>query len=259
LKKRNNIFFSIAFVLFFSISNIGLAQTFFGLKAGANVSKAYFDNEVYTKFYNTKIKPGYTVGAVFLIENKEKYGLYTEFLYSVKGKKVESDANDYESNTANYQYLDFPVLFRMKFKERKFDWFLQVGPELSYWLGGKGSMDVYQPDRDITVTYDYTINFGEPIYSSEYMNVEDPNRWQIGLAFGGGFIVDMKNANYLSLDMRLTFGHTYIGGFESGSIPNISLIDNFEYTNRVLSVSAVYYFDILEKSKLSKNKYRIRK
>jgi hypothetical protein len=47
-----------------------------------------------------------------------------------------------------------------------------------------------------------------------------------------------------------------MGGYESGSIPNIGLVDNFEYTNNVLSVSAVYYFDILEKMRLSKNKYR---
>ena len=58
------------------------------------------------------------------------------------------------------------------------------------------------------------------------------------------------------LDLRYTLGHTYMGGFESGSIPNIALVDNFEHTNNVFSISAVYYFDILEKSRLSKNKYR---
>ena len=88
------------------------------------------------------------------------------------------------------------------------------------------------------------------------MNVEEANRVQVGFAFGGGLIWDLNNANYIALDVRYTIGHTYMGGYESGSIPNIGLEDNFEYTNNVLSVSAVYFFNILEKAKLSKNKYR---
>lgn len=257
MKNFNKLIFLAAFLLFI-LNNDGFAQTFFGFKAGANASKAYFESDVYKKFYNTQITPGFTAGAVFLIENKEKFGLYAEFLYSRKGKVVNSHANDYEKNSATYQYMDFPVMFRMKFQKPKFAWYAQLGPQASYWLSGKGAFDVYQPDRDIVVTYDYTINFNEPKGTSDFMNVEDANRLQLGLGLGGGMIWDMKNANYLVFDMRLTFGHTYMGGYESGNIPNISLVDNFEYTNRVLSVSAVYYFDIMEKLKLSKNKYRKR-
>ena len=118
------------------------AQTFFGVKVGANATKISYESEVYKKFYDTKFAPGFTAGAVFLIENKERYGLYVEFLYSVKGKNVESHANDYETNVATYQYLDLPVLFRIKFNEKNFNWFLQLGPEISYWLGGSGSFKV---------------------------------------------------------------------------------------------------------------------
>ena len=258
MRKINTLIFFTAFFLCSGVLNIGYAQLYFGFKGGVSASKAYFDSEVYQKFYTTKIKPGYTVGGVFLIENKEKYGLYTEFLYSVEGKSVESHANDYETNEASYQYLEFPILFRVKFKQTKFDWFLQLGPEISYWLGGNGAFEVYQPDRDIITTYEYTLNFGERQNTSDIMNVEDANRVQLGLAMGGGFIWDLNNGNYISLDMRFSFGHTFMGGYESGSIPNIGLTDNFEHTNNTLSISAVYYFDIMEKIRLSKNKYRKR-
>lgn len=258
MRKVNTLIFFTTFFLYSGVFNVGYAQTYFGFKAGVNASKAYFDSEVYQKFYTTKIKPGYTVGGVFLIENKERYGLYTEFLYSVKGKSVESRANDYETNIASYQFLDFPIMFRVKFKQKKYNWFLQLGPEISYWLGGKGAFEVYQPDRDIIVTYEYTLNFGERQNTSDIMNVEDANRVQLGLALGGGFIWDLNNGNHISFDMRFSFGHTFMGGYESGSIPNIGLKDNFEHTNNTLSISAVYYFDIMEKIRLSKNKYRKR-
>ncbi|NJN27198.1 MAG: PorT family protein [Cyclobacteriaceae bacterium] len=258
MKNRYSTIISALALTFIFIHSGSVAQTFIGLKAGANASKAVFDNEVFEKFHSTKIKPGFTVGAVFLLENKERYGLYAEFLYSQKGKRVESTANEYESNTATYNYFDLPVLFRIKFKQEKFDWYLQLGPQLSYWLSGKGTFDVYQPDRDIVISYDYKVNFGEPINTFEYLNAPEANRTQVSLALGGGAIWNMKNANYLVLDMRLSFGHTYMGEYNSAYIPNIGLTDNLEYTNRVLSVSAIYYFDVLEKFRLSKNKYRKR-
>ena len=233
------------------------AQTFLGLKAGANATRIKFDNEVYRDFYDTNYKPGFSVGGVFLMENKEKYGLNVEFLYSVKGKSVDSRANDYLSNTANYHYLDLPILFRIKFNQSKLKWFLQLGPEVNYWLGGKGEFAVYEPDRDVISKYAYTINFGEPISSAEYLNVHgESNRLQLGLSIGGGFSWKLDRGNYLLLDLRYTFGHSYMGAYESASIPNIGLVDNLEHTNNVASISLVYYIDILEKLRLSKNKYQ---
>ncbi len=233
----------------------GYGQTYLGFKAGVNATQISFNSEVYKKFYDSEIVPGITGGIVFLMENRDKYGFYTEFLYSIKRKSVVSHANDYESNKANYHFIDVPVMFRVKFKEKRFNWFLQFGPEISYWLGGNGAFKVYQPNRDVFTTYEYKIHFGNEQNTFEYMNVEDANRLQLGLAFGGGFIWDLNSANYLSLDMRFSLGNTFMGGYESGSIPNSGLVDNFEYTNNVLSVSAVYYFDIQEKFRLSKNKY----
>ncbi len=245
-------------MLFAGCVTIGNGQAYFGIKGGINASKASYNNSVYKEFYDAKFDLGYSGGFIFLIENKEKYGLYTEFLYSVKGKKIESHANDYVTNEATYQFVDVPILFRLKFKQSKLNWFVQLGPELSYWLGGKGEFKVYEPDRDGFTSYDYTINFDEPKNSFDYMNVDDANRLQLGLAFGGGAIWELENANFLSLDVRFTYGHSFMGGYESGSIPNIGLVDNFEYTNNVLSASLVYYFDIMEKFRLSKNKYRKR-
>lgn len=238
---------------------VGKGQTFFGIKGGVNATNISYNNAVYKEFYDTKLDLGFSGGLVFLIENKEKYGLYTEFLYATKGKNVESHANDYETNEATYQFIEMPIMFRVKFKQPKFSGFVQLGPELSYWLGGNGKFEVYEPDRDELVTYEYKVNFGEPENSFGYMNVVEANRLQLGLTFGGGVIFELENANFLSLDLRFTYGHSYMGGYESGSIPNIGLVDSFEYTNNVLSVSTVYYFDIREKFRLSKNKYRKRR
>jgi hypothetical protein len=258
LKNIRRSFYLLTIIVSALTFSRGYGQAFFGVKAGANVNKHSFDHEVYKRYYDTKFSPGYAGGLVFLYENKGRFGLYTEFLYSQKGKSVsvQHNADDYVTNVADYQYFDVPIMFRIKFEQPKFDWFLQLGPELNYWLGGKGVFEVYDPNRDEITSYEYKINFGETQGSSGYLNVEEGNRLQIGLALGGGFIWELENANYISLDLRFSLGNTYIGGYRASSIPNIGLVDNLEYTNNVLSVSAVYYFDILEKLRLSKNRYR---
>lgn len=258
MKTANKRSLFLTLILFTGCVTVGNCQTFFGVKGGVNATNISYNNKVYKELYDTKFDLGFSGGLVFLIENKEKYGLYTEFLYATKGKKVESHANDYVTNEATYQFIEVPLMFRVKFKQPKYSWFLQLGPELNYWLGGKGEFTMYEADRNETVTYEYKVNFGGPENSFDYMNVDEVNRLQLGLAFGGGVIFELKNSNFLSLNLRFTYGHSYMGGYNSGSIPNIGLVDNFEYTNNVLSVSTVYYFDIMESVRLSKNKYRRR-
>jgi hypothetical protein len=256
LRSLNVKFYLLVFTALISLISDANSQAFIGLRVGANVNKHAFDQEIYKKFYDTGFRPGYTGGVVFLIENKEKYGLYTEFLYSQKGKYVESRANNYETHVADYQYIDIPVLFRVRFKQPKFNWYLMMGPEFNYWLGGNGAFEVYDPGRNEITKYEYEVNFGESSGSSQNLDVEEANRLQISFSVGTGLMWKLANANYISFDMRFSLGNTYIGGFESASIPNIALVDNLEYTNNILSVSAVYCVDILEKLRLSKNKYR---
>ena len=249
--------YCIAIVLFMGFAGRSYSQTYLGVKAGINTTRISFNSERYKKFYDTNFKLGYTVGGVFVMENKDKYGLNVELLYSMKGKSVDSHANDYETNRANYHFIDAPIMFRVKFSHSKIRWYLQLGPQLSYWLGGKGEFTVYEADRDLVSSYPYTINFGEPQSSSEYLNTNgEANRMQLGLGIGGGVILPLDRGNFLALDFRYTFGHTFMGSYESASIPNIGLVDNMEHTNNVASISVVYYFDILEKLRLSKNKYQ---
>jgi hypothetical protein len=248
----------LALLALVSAAKLGYGQAFFGFKAGANANRILYSEDLYKDFYNTKVSFGYTGGVLFLYENKEKYGFYTEILYSQIGKSIDSDANDFETHTAQYNYLDVPIMFRIKFKQPKFNWYLMLGPQLSYWLGGKGQYTVYDPSRDEFASYDYKVNFGEVNPETQYLNVEEGNRLQISFSVGGGLMWELDNANFVAFDARFALGNTFVGGYESASIPNIGLVDNLEYTNNVLTLSAIYYFNILEKVRLSKNKYRKR-
>ncbi len=235
------------------------SQSYLGLKIGANATKASYGDSGYKDLHSSKYKPGFTGGLVYIMMNKKNFGLSAEVLYSQKGKSIDSDDNLYETNKATYHYIDVPVMFRYKFKQRRFDWYVQLGPELNFWMGGKGTFGVYEPDRDIIIEYDYTINFRNQEFATDIMNVESANRTQIGVAMGGGMNWELENGNNLAVDFRFSLGNTYLGGPDGGSIPGLGLKDNFEFSNNVLSVSVIYYFDILEKARLTKNKYQKRR
>jgi len=248
----------IFFVLFFLICSFSHAQVEVGLRVGANESRSVFDNEVYKKFNKSKYKAGYLVGIVAVFENpkKEKYALQTEIYFSKMARRIKSSGNDFTENTAFFNYLHLPILFRVRFQYEYFDWYLILGPQISYWLGGEGVYDVYDPNYNLVNSYDYKINFDEPVEEFGYMNVSDFNKIQLGLSIGGGLLFELNDADRIAVDLRYYFGHTYLGVNDGGYIPFTGLTDNYESTNQSLELSVIYTFDIYQKLRYVKNKYK---
>ena len=135
----------------------------------------------------------------------DKYALLTEFYYSSIGRKVESsNPSIFTRNIAKYNYLHLPIMFRMRFKFDSFDWYVILGPQVSYWLGGKGTYDILDGSRDVVNSYDYKINFGEPINDFGYMNMSDVNRFQLGLSLGLGWYYELNDADRIAAGETVT-------------------------------------------------------
>ncbi len=233
---------AVGFLLVLMFAGGVRAQVYLGLKAGPSVGVNVYENTTYTKYHESLWTPGFTGGLVLNVEKKKKFGLSMEVLYSSKGRTVNSTSNDYTKNKAVYSFLDFPALFRWYFIRRHSRWYLNAGPELNWWLSGKGYMEVYDHEQG-TITYDYKIHFGEPEGSYEYMNVTDPKRIQVSVAVGGGYQWELKNSDYIGVDLRASFGQSYWGPYEGGEIPSIAIKDNFEFTNNLIVLSVVYVID----------------
>ncbi len=251
---------SIIVLLFTLMSVVAYSQVEMGLRLGANVSRSTFDNDIYKKFTNSNLKFGKLLGGiVFVFENpkKDKYALQTEFYVEQIGRnvKVNGSFGDFTLNRAVYNYIHWPMMFRMRFKSSGFDFYALLGPQVSYWLGGKGVITRYDQSRNTYNKYDYKINFGEPIDDFGNMNMVDFNRWQLGISLGGGALYEINDVSRVAIDVRLYLSHTYMGTKESGVIPKLGFTDNFESTNQVLEVSVIYTFDFYQMIKYAKNKY----
>lgn len=243
-----------AFVFFYDLAS---AQIEVGIKLGSNVAKSVFDDEGYNRFNTSKYSIGFQGGFIFVMENpkNDKYALQTELYYSQIGRKVESsNRHDFTTNTAKYHYLHLPVMFRMRFKTQAFDWYLILGPQVSYWLGGKGVYEVLDASRDVINSYNYRINFGEPLMEDDKMNITDANRIQIGLNIGLGWYHELNDTDRIAAGIRYYFGHSYMGEYDGGEIPFLGRYDNFESINQWLELSVFYAFDIYQKTRVIRKK-----
>ena len=119
-----------------------------------------------------------------------------------------------------------------------FTWFLGLGPNISYFLGGSGTLETQGG------THEYKISFGGKEGDYEYLTFSDVNRWQWGLDFNIGVISPLKNNRKLVTTVRFTYGHTQLGTENSSAMPILGFTDNLAHSYRILNLSFAYLFNV---------------
>jgi hypothetical protein len=201
---------------------------------------------------------GFHAGGSISFRVRKNFFLQTSFLYSQKGKKMEGKQDRLFKNDAKYRYLDVPVLFTREFKVRfKGNKFYKVqvgaGPTISYWLGGKGLLrnsdlnenGINPPNYDLP----YHITFGkapEDVVKGE-MNVQHPNRVQLGLNISAGIILEPTGLNKFMVTARYELGHSWMSQESKGDFGlagNLNYNDDLRIRIQTISMSVFYYIDL---------------
>ena len=219
-----------------------------GLKVGANYSWTHSDDADFRKEYNTYGVVGFNAGVVLSFQLKERYFLQTEFLYSKKGRIVTGDL-DLRDET-EYNFLEIPLMYQIHFKgkmgsSRQYKWYAGIGPNFSYWLGGKGRVTHFEiTDHDIP-ELPYTLRFGERpdefFGESSYVYIRDARRLQVGINIGGGIAVEPAPNRKIMVDLRFELGHSWLGGEDGADyvFPD-SYSSNMQARNLGLRLSGIY-------------------
>ena len=128
--------------------------------------------------------------------------------------------------------------------------FFNIGPNIEYWLNGKGEIktDVVSSPYEVVFDEEPTSN-----YSINYIN--GANRWLFGLDVGAGFEANISKTQRIHTELRFTYGQTYLGQKVSSShIEVLGFADNLQGNFKTLTLTASYYFDFdLKKSKMGKS------
>lgn len=226
------------------------AQILIGPVAGFNYSwTAFYDTDLKKEYKVTPV-PGFHAGVHAAFRVRKRFFLHTSVLYSTKGKIVE--ARDFlNRNEVRYNYIDIPMTYAVDFKgrigqSREFKYAFGIGPVLSYWLGGKGTLentDTYEFGDGIQ---SYRIRFNNDPVTAGYndMAAPDANRVQFGLNFTANFEFQPAPRKTLLLSLRYDMGHTNLGRNRDGAYGvSISYAEPMKVRVQGVRVSVAYLLD----------------
>jgi hypothetical protein len=243
--------------LFFLLSLFSLAahaQVYIGPMVGGQLSWTKFDNSDYYDSYGIKPVWGYHAGANVSLKVRNRFFLHTSLLYSEKGRKITGKQDPLLANKATYRFIELPVIYAVDFRSqlgngKEFKYSIGLGPNISYWLGGKGK--IYNSDLDENADYasrdlEYTISFHEDASkaSADEMNVTDANRLQLGLNIATGVVFEPQPHQRILLLLRYELGHSFLSRSGEGTFVPTYYKDVLQSRNKGVRLSVSYMIDL---------------
>jgi len=236
------------------MGGVAEAQLLIGPTAGANYSWTTFGDKDFKRDFKVKPVFGWHAGAHISYRVRKRFFLHTSLIYSTKGKEMTGKTEDNEDLKLKirYNYIELPILYTVNFRgtlsKKPFKYFLGIGPNVSYWLGGKGTIentDTYEFGEDGPVV-DFKIKFHKnPYNANEHeMVVESPTRVQLGLNFTAGFVFEPARDRELFLTFRYELGHSYLARQGFGGFKPTYYQENLQIRNMGFRVSLAYLIDL---------------
>jgi len=176
MKKLTTVLIIMAFACLFALPKPAAAGVQFGIKAGANMAKPT-GADVNDIGDTLKTKVGF-VGGIFIAFNLSKsFSIQTEVLYTMKGATFEYvDIDETVEETLYGDYIEIPLLFKLKLGSGGLQPFIFAGPYVGFKLSEKLEVmgEPMPTEEAILKNNDYGAIFGA------------------GLQLGRGFHVDAR-------------------------------------------------------------------
>jgi hypothetical protein len=232
------------------------AQILVGAVAGANYSWTSFGDRDYKDLYKVRPVFGYHFGGHISFRVRKRFFLHTSIIYSTKGMTMEGKKDDFTTTqdlgylTAKYNYLEMPIVYTTYFKgsfgKSSFKYSLGIGPNVSYWLGGKGTIENFDTHERSTGVVDYKIVFNKnPFDATEHeMVVEKPTRVQLGLNFAAGLLFEPSRDHQMIVTFRYELGHSYLSRESVGSFGPTYFEQPLQMRNQGFRISVAYLIDL---------------
>lgn len=238
------------FWLFGLLSGSASAQVLIGPTAGPNFSWTSFDDKDLKDIYNVRPVAGFHAGVMVQFRVQKRFFLNSSLIYSTKGKIVRSEIDPLFRNQVTYKYLEMPILYTAEFKgsfggNREYKWYFGAGPNVSYWLGGKGrimSSDLNELSID-ELPYDIVFGKEPEDIGPEEMTVMDPNRMQLGLNIAAGFVFEPMGYQKFMLLFRYELGHSFLSRTTDGVFVPVIYQEPMRVRNHGLRISLSYVLD----------------
>lgn len=247
-------------------ANVAFGQFWFGPKIGGQLTQYNFQDDTFEDRYKVETNINWNVGFAMEYAASTRYAIHTEINYfEVNNKFTNLPGVDSAISESTYKFLTVPLMMRFMAGIAPVTFYLNVGPRLTYWLGGSGNILADELiENGLSEGLDYSIKFTEPtqdlISQGNFFFVPDPNRLQYGFDVGGGIYLDIGQTQKINLDFRYSFGHSNMGFNNTADLGLIRYQEDIQYSHRIFRVSLSYLigYDI-QAQKKGKSTSRVRK
>ena len=212
---------------------------------GAQLSRPHYDNPNFNDAYNSHYSLGFNVGGVMNLKASELFSLHTEILYSRINKHL-TGTDGYAVNREQFNFLSAPILLRATIPVGGVEVYLNAGPSVNYWLGGRTYLRHTELIELEIFEFDHQIAFGESPFDEfegGTFYVTQPNRIQLGIDAGTGVVIPTGNT-YIMVDLRYRWGHTNMARHDTEYIDLFLYDDDLSFANHSFSVSCAYLFEL---------------
>jgi hypothetical protein len=244
------VFSRLAFLLLTLFWFQASSQILVGPIAGANYSWTSFANKDLKDSYKTIPTFGFHVGGHLAFKVRNRFFLHTSLIYATKGRELEGKTDVLLRNFEQYSYIDMPISYAVDFKgkignNKEFKYFFGIGPNIGYWLGAKGTLynSDFEENNLEEISYKAVYKKDPENLQQDEMNVQEPNRFQFGLNFVAGMVLEPAPKQRLLLSLRYELGHSYVAKAD-GTFLNTYFQSPLRSRNQGFRVSLAYLIDL---------------
>ncbi|MEO9806154.1 MAG: outer membrane beta-barrel protein [Reichenbachiella sp.] len=242
-------------LLFVSFS--GHAQFWFGPKVGGQIILPRYQVAAHKDSFNVSSKVNWHAGLAMDYSTEGAFEVHTEVVYLRVNNRVRPKGlfpdQSLDNKTVNH-FITAPLMARVVFmKNSRFKVFVEAGPRLSWWLGGKGTIISDETEENASIpgeAVNYDILFLDK--ELEELNVGDytdklivtkPNRLQYALDFGVGWLFDVTPTQRVIVDAKISWAHSNLAFTDGTRFSNINdYREDTEYRSHMFMVSIAYMF-----------------
>jgi hypothetical protein len=243
-----------AILIFLWCSDRAYSQILVGPVAGGNVSWIKFNDKDLKDEYRVKPVFGFHAGAQISFRVRKRFFLHSSLIYSTKGKVVEGKNQPLEIKAQN-SYIEMPIVYTVNFRgtigKKPFKYFAGIGPNISYWLGGKGTIentDTHEFSNTGPVVH-YKVKFRAPPESRQDIGDEDmmlarANRIQLGINLTTGLVFEPAPFREMMVTLRYERGHSFWSRESNGVFKSTYYEDIMQVRNQGIRLSVAYMIDL---------------
>jgi hypothetical protein len=226
------------------------SQLLVGPEVGVNYSWTSFRKDNLGDQFTMSPVVGFHAGGHLAFKVRNRFFLHASLLYATKGRVLKGKLDGFLHSSVRYNYIDMPINYTVDFrgkigKDKEFKYFLGVGPNISYWLGGKGKFYNSELEENNEERLSYTIKFKTPLEDqpTDEMRIANPNRMQLGLNVVAGIIFEPGHKQRVIFSVHYERGHSNLAK-SNGNFSGLYYAEPLKSRNQGFRISLAYLVDL---------------